>query len=181
MAEAGTHTPGPWRWNATPPGRYVITTTVMDFPGTPDVVLAEVFVDGVDPYEEIIIPESSGEPNARLMAAAPDMRQALEEVLGDCYYLDNPGGIPRCNFCQELEGDPHDQDCTMQVVLAALAKATGEALPVQPTGDLPHRQPQKTGRRIMTTAAKLARIAAAIAELQAQLAALQAGAKKGRS
>lgn len=63
--------------------------------------------------------------NAYLMAASPDMLQGLREVAGDCYALDGVALGPRCVFCLMREGEPHDPDCTMHVVLAAIAKAEG--------------------------------------------------------
>jgi len=63
--------------------------------------------------------------NARLIAAAPTMLEALREIIADAYYVENPGGTPICTHCQELEGDPHDPDCSMQFVIAAIAKAEG--------------------------------------------------------
>lgn len=73
------HTPGPWTMNATPPGRYIITTTVRDFPGTPEVVLAEVYEDSPNPAGDTIV--ADGEPNARLMATAPELLAALKGAL----------------------------------------------------------------------------------------------------
>jgi len=42
--------------------------------------------------------------------------QTLEEI---------PGELPRCCFCQVDEGLPHEVECTMHFVLAAIAKAEG--------------------------------------------------------
>lgn len=65
------------------------------------------------------------EAQERIRDAGPDMLQALREVEGDCYYLPNPGDVPRCGFCQQDEGEPHEPECTMNFVLAAIAKAEG--------------------------------------------------------
>jgi hypothetical protein len=65
--------------------------------------------------------------NARLIAAAPELRQALLEVVGDSYALE--AYTPVCRFCARPEGESHDPECTLQIVLAALAKADGQAVP----------------------------------------------------
>jgi hypothetical protein len=44
--------------------------------------------------------------------------QALREVEGDCYALSADEST--CLFCGEREGQPHDPDCTMVMVLAAI-------------------------------------------------------------
>lgn len=54
-------------------------------------------------------------------ALVPEMLQALREVLGAA--CDGP----ECRFCGTPEGEEHDPDCTMQFVLAALAKGEPRA------------------------------------------------------
>lgn len=56
------------------------------------------------------------------------MLQALREVAGDCFVLDpversKEDDTPHCRFCDHAQGKPHDPDCTMHVVLDAIAKA----------------------------------------------------------
>lgn len=63
--------------------------------------------------------------NVRLIAAAPDMLQALREVLATAYVIEMEGLLPSCIVCSEPEGKPHDPDCTMHFVIAAIAKAEG--------------------------------------------------------
>lgn len=57
--------------------------------------------------------------NARLIAAAPDMFQALLEVVGAHAEAGN------CFYCLADIGESHDDDCTMRFVLEAIAKAEG--------------------------------------------------------
>ncbi len=85
------HTPGPWKWEAAPPG-YLITTTVM----MPEIVLAEVFDD------------EDGEPDVRLIAAAPDLLEALREMI---YF-----------FNWDIEAD---RERAHEAAEAAIAKAEG--------------------------------------------------------
>lgn len=115
---ATSHTPGPWRAGKLRDA--VVSDTAID--GGPS------GTDAVDYYGGHLVAESVAPCNRPLIVAAPKLLQALREVVGDCYYLDNPGGTPRCNFCQELEGEPHDPDCTMQFVLAAIVEAEGAAV-----------------------------------------------------
>lgn len=62
---------------------------------------------------------------ALLLNAGADMLQALREVEGECYYVPDPGEMARCTFCQQDEDEPHEPECTMHFVLAAIAKAEG--------------------------------------------------------
>lgn len=62
----------------------------------------------------------------QLIAAAPDMLQALREVAGDAYHMEHIGdAVSICNFCSSAEGERHEPECTMHFVLAAIAKAEG--------------------------------------------------------
>lgn len=69
-----------------------------------------------------------------VLAASSEMLQALREVEGACYALDasfedrdSGNDAPHCAFCGHTEGKPHDPDCTMTFVLAAIALAVGRA------------------------------------------------------
>lgn len=110
------HTPGPWHVN-------------------PEGSKRDVIAGGVDPRRARLVADcrthatantAEEQANARLIAAAPDMLQALREVAGNCYVLEHPGDtVACCGVCWEPEGEPHDHDCTMQFVLAAIAKVEG--------------------------------------------------------
>lgn len=98
------HTPGPWEvchgGHGGPSGfvideYYVLNRTVAD-----DVAIA---ADIVDPATQM-----PSEANARLIAAAPELLEALEAVIG-CYQCGN------------------DLRIVMDQVRVAIAKATGEA------------------------------------------------------
>ena len=90
------HTPGPWKAN------FAISGSVYIFGG--DRNFACVFDEWRD--------EANQEANANLIAAAPDLLEALEELL---------------SMCQRQE-DFHDDDdgCMFERASAAIAKARGE-------------------------------------------------------
>jgi hypothetical protein len=120
-----THTPGPWRVSD-----HRVTAAL--FPESRasflSVEAAGFVAGGGIALVHLKIDTDVSVANARLIAAAPDILQALREVEGDCYYIPDPGVRPRCGFCQQDEGEPHEPECTMNFVLAALAKAEGRAL-----------------------------------------------------
>ena len=90
------HTPGPWKAN------FAISGSVYIFGG--DRNFACVFDEWRD--------ESNQEANANLIAAAPDLLEALEELL---------------SLCQRQEDFHDDGDgCMFERASAAIAKARGE-------------------------------------------------------
>lgn len=97
------HTPGPWTCKPTEDGAYALNPSGVGW---------------------LRCSKEETWANARTIAAAPDMLQALREVAGGCYSLDSLG--LRCVFCL-MVGAPHDPDCTMQFVNEALAKAEGRS------------------------------------------------------
>lgn len=110
------HTPGPWHVSALD-GRTCGPSRLLVCDGAEVPQLHAVAI--------VTLRTGETDANARLIAAAPDLLQALHEVIGDCYALDFATGESRCNFCCQPEREPHDADCTMHVVLAAIAKAEG--------------------------------------------------------
>lgn len=91
-------TPGPWRWWATVSGARVA--------GHP--------ADGSKNFVcDVLVPEKavSYEANARLIAAAPELLQALR------FFVDHPGVGQLCTA----------DSSAMQAARAAISKATGEA------------------------------------------------------
>lgn len=59
--------------------------------------------------------------DARLIAAAPLLLQALREVIGAHEEAGN------CFYCEVNAGQPHEPDCTMHFVWDAIAKAEGRS------------------------------------------------------
>jgi hypothetical protein len=99
------HTPGPWHLSSS--RRFVRKTD--DSPGWPDWNIAEVN-DQVDGWED----------NARLLAAAPDLRAALAgaaDALHECAKMLRQMGCP---------GHATVADVHQEAARAALTKADGE-------------------------------------------------------
>lgn len=103
--ETVTHTPGPW----TATGMTVLS------PDDRRTRFAIAEVRGRTTPEQ--------QANSRLIAAAPEMLQALREVAACCYVVLVPADVVACSYCGEGQGEPHDHDCTMQFVNAAIEKA----------------------------------------------------------
>lgn len=118
---------GPWGWREFGAGYVLIADH-----GRRDVVLSSsggqfLYTRNAGGRLEPITP---AHPVAQQLAAVPDLLQALREVAGDCYVLEGTRRSddgPRCRFCDEREGDPHDVDCTMVLVNIALAKAAARS------------------------------------------------------
>lgn len=95
-----THTPGPWVTARTHAGEGYVHSVRQNIAGQP--TIAMVWDDNDDP----MIPN----PNARLIAAAPELLAALELLVFDC----GAHGLD-------------DNDCHLREALAAIAKARGQA------------------------------------------------------
>lgn len=63
--------------------------------------------------------------DAPVVAAAPHLLQALREVAGDHAKILADAAGPYCLFCLANEGEKHELECTMNVVLAAIDQAEG--------------------------------------------------------
>jgi hypothetical protein len=124
MIDRSTHAPGPWQLALIPPDAHTDPDLLVDedsafwiSDGGAGEVIALVQITPREPGQ--------AEANGLVMAAGPDMVEALLEVAADCYQLDpSPGNdAPHCRFCDHSEGAKHDADCVMQFVDAALTKA----------------------------------------------------------
>lgn len=102
------HTPGPWLVEFYPDGGYDCMSSaykVTPVHGLPLALLdTQYYRPGEDVWETRHLPHATAEANARLMAAAPDLLAALEEIAG---FL-QPGRL-------------------LNIAHAALAKARGAA------------------------------------------------------
>jgi hypothetical protein len=112
--ERASATPGPWddvRPNRKEFGVYRIAAVAAH--------LQSLFDSGSSDGVEAVA--AVDEANARVIAAAPDLLQALQEVVGAHAEAAN------CFYCEADTGTPHEPDCTMHFVVAAIAKAEGGA------------------------------------------------------
>ena len=101
-------TPGPWRWSANPSGGARVDAARI---GIAD-VLSRAGV--AHPVQESCI------ANARLIAAAPDLYEALEAL------LDHPVDMgANCLGSCRPGINEHEADCPYSLASAALAKARG--------------------------------------------------------
>jgi len=99
----GKHTPGPWRVEGNQERAFHISTD--------NVMVGPYVVAG-----GIVACDIEHEPNARLIAAAPEMLEALREMLAT--YCDHGRSVHGgAKFCRDTT---HDR------ARAALAKATGK-------------------------------------------------------
>lgn len=97
------HTPGPWDWRR---GRLMHGDSVDD---------------AGYPMPEIALESNYGtsEANARLIAAAPDLLAALEQIVAIL-------SDDRCQVCKAWPGGDCAHDCEVGIARAAIAKARGE-------------------------------------------------------
>lgn len=95
------HTPGPWKWWTTHEGSHRIN------PEEGGLVIASCDTRNPFSYEQ--------EANARLIAAAPDLLEALKDLLDTSVWADAEG-----NVTIRLSGEP-----AVKRAIAAIAKAEG--------------------------------------------------------
>ena len=129
MAE---HTPGPWMihlhnhvdgelWLSIGHLRNGMETgPVTDITGK----VSQVFRPCCE-FKYLLASEDEQWANAHLIAAAPDLLAALEEVeYGQIVITREYGSMRECPICQNSEGYGHGKDC---LISAAIAKARGES------------------------------------------------------
>ena len=64
--------------------------------------------------------------NAALIAAAPDLLAAAEEVMGRSYLISPVTGRQLCVECSVYVGEEHSADCYIPALTAAIKKAKGQ-------------------------------------------------------
>jgi hypothetical protein len=127
VAEAESKfTPGPWSVKqGSHPKDFIVAEATGNTVCEPSAACFD-FSDLDPSVHRITLDEAKA--NACLIAAAPDMLQALHEVADDCYVLDGePDSTAHCRFCDHSEGARHDIDCVMSFINSAIAKAEGGA------------------------------------------------------
>jgi hypothetical protein len=104
------HTPGPWRQGA-----------YLELVMAGNTAVAEVYVDGCrhPGSDEEFIASEEANANAALIAAAPDMYEALRHAASSYHH-------PKCKAKGDYAGNPELYcTCHVQKARAALAKAEG--------------------------------------------------------
>lgn len=82
--------------------------------------------------EEVTVCEVDEEPDARLIAAAPELLEALEKAVTLCRCRGTGTYTPSCSMCHDSTWDhecPDDRKCEDECCIAAraaIAKARGE-------------------------------------------------------
>lgn len=112
-----TFTPGPWFAVAAADGATYISDSTAIIGGRVIAALDN--------------PDDEDESNANLIAAAPELYEALTDLVDNAYTYD-PDGVRLCKFCSCVcDPDPfvqadHYLDCPVVPAEAALRKARGE-------------------------------------------------------
>lgn len=99
------HTPGPWIFS----GRDILSLHARAKASGPLVAIVDDNDDRVT------------EADARLIAAAPDMLEAIE----NCLWVFGDGRCPACDAWAG-DGEQHDETCPAVYLLEAVAKAKGK-------------------------------------------------------
>lgn len=118
------HTPGPWETDgATEKGRRYHEITAVQ---TPERFYAYGIAHTLDRDQEI--GEDEDRANALLLAAAPELVEALEGLLeAEGYTGPERTRVANCCHCSKLRArEPHEDTCPVAVALATLAKAGRE-------------------------------------------------------
>ena len=137
------HTPGPWRLSDTPKdeifNRYLLT-------GPGNEIIATIHA----PMAPVELPESEVEANARLLSSAPDLLEALRNMITteDIVFVPESDAFVEyyeCQHCGRIYDDDNDDnddpygavppqipqmcesdDCPANVARAAIKRATGD-------------------------------------------------------
>ena len=81
---------------------------------------------------QFVLSRDEGEANARLVAAAPEMAEALEAI---AQFAPDPGD--HCGHCDQFDPD-HRDDCCYVMADALLARIRGEATRASSSASHPH-------------------------------------------
>ena len=109
------HTPGPWDHHVDNQSEYTHTITAVSRPATSPIIAD-------------VVKHPSSEANARLIAAAPDLLEALLAVAS--MPPDDEGDLPPIPWVQQPDFAPSQYKLANQM-RAAIAKATEEPTPEQ--------------------------------------------------
>jgi hypothetical protein len=127
-------TPGPWHTDGAsirPDAQHMVAYADGSLPKIAVVMplKSSLYAEKKDQHKGCIT-AGTPEANARLIAAAPDLLEALRSVLHHALYKTGDGGI-NCRFCDNCMDDlgtgrdMHDAACEVRAVRAAIAKAEG--------------------------------------------------------
>jgi hypothetical protein len=118
------HTPGPWTFETPPPEAYTDHDIHLD----PEIAfwIADTRVAGEVLASVHKTARGEHEPNARLMAAAPELLAALRSAVDTIRSWQNLGLLSSTD--REEAWALYQQSPEMQVINAALAKAEPEAI-----------------------------------------------------
>ena len=123
------HTPGPWKWSveSVDPEWAIVTAAGGNIVAN---VNSETGPD-IPPLVSTKMPQMA---NAALIAAAPELLEALERIAEEDVIECGDGDGPCCAVCgglQKIRGldfyVDHYDDCAIVAARAAIAKARGEA------------------------------------------------------
>lgn len=105
------HTPGPWKVFENPEGLPVVESTGPHADAVAHIRWARREADGAEV-----------DANARLIAAAPDLLEALRLAI---QFVEKPKLVDALRDLPDGWAEPVSRDATLQAARAAIAKATG--------------------------------------------------------
>ena len=112
------HTPGPWHFRTKKDDRIgCFTNEIRVYAGTKKERGSDWLADCGPIHDKVRI------DNARLIAAAPDMLNALESA--EKYFVDSGHPDYDPEECEHLSGDGWCSGCTLVEIRAAISKARG--------------------------------------------------------
>lgn len=119
MTSTVKHTPAPWEVGNTSKGE----DAAMVYSAA-----SGTHFDGIrvaDCNTALFLRKEESFANAKLIAAAPDLLEALKKITDKSPYAEDRG-TEYCLFCSMRDWQPHADDCPFILGKAALSKATGE-------------------------------------------------------
>lgn len=102
------YTPGPWRWVRVGPALYLVGANTAD----EDANVEPIIDDGSAYGEYGAHIKSADEPNARMIAAVPELLEAVFCLGGGSTYIEQSGRLCFCpNYGKDIESDKHTTSC----------------------------------------------------------------------